>query len=207
MTPAQFVDPSVSRFKFDYEIELFRDHEADYRMRGWNLQRATFPKANVLMAAPQLKPPAVVLGVQFDYSNYDAAPPSVKLVDPFTWEPYKAKDLPTALNRQAPVQDLAAQGVMVPGGAGPQVRMFVPQPLMQWYGPEDLPFLCLPGVREYHEHPGHTGDSWELHRPLHEGRLVHLLEVIHRFGVAPIAHYNVGLLPQINGFGVSQIPE
>jgi len=26
------------------------------------------------------------------------------------------------------------------------------------------PFLCLRGVREYHEHPQHSGDSWLLYR-------------------------------------------
>lgn len=26
------------------------------------------------------------------------------------------------------------------------------------------PFLCLPGIREYHTHPSHLGDSWEGYR-------------------------------------------
>jgi hypothetical protein len=26
------------------------------------------------------------------------------------------------------------------------------------------PFLCLRGIREYHEHPQHSGDDWFLYR-------------------------------------------
>jgi hypothetical protein len=28
------------------------------------------------------------------------------------------------------------------------------------------PFLCVKGIREYHEHPQHDGDSWCLYRGL-----------------------------------------
>lgn len=191
----QFTDPYVSRAKFEREIQIFRDLEDEYRKRGWILQRAEFPNVYVLMAATHLKPVAVILGVHVDYTNYDMEAPSVHLVDPFTWEPYKAKELPTTLNRQTPAQDL------VPAGAGPeapaQFRMMAQQALMQAYGPDEIPFLCLPGVREYHSHPAHSGDSWELHRPNNEGRLVHLLDIIHRYGVAPITQYSITLVPQI----------
>lgn len=27
-----------------------------------------------------------------------------------------------------------------------------------------LPFICMAGVREFHNHPSHTGDSWENYR-------------------------------------------
>lgn len=78
--------------------------------------------------------------------------------------------------------------------------MVTDQPLMQWYGPDDTPFLCLAGVREYHEHPAHSGDSWLLHRAAGAGRFVRLLEVIDKYGVRPISGYNVELKPQISGF-------
>src|SRR5437879_5122780 len=96
---AQYVDLAVSRGKFDREIEEYRSLESTYRERGWFLLEANFPGALVLMAAPQLAPPALVTGVAFDYTNYDAQPPSVQLVNPFTSEPYLAKDLPVTLNR------------------------------------------------------------------------------------------------------------
>jgi hypothetical protein len=72
------------------------------------------------------------------------------------------------------------------------------QPFMQAYGPDEVPFLCLAGVREYHEHPGHSGDIWEFHRISGAGRLVRLLEIIHRYGVEPLQGFNVQLVPQIS---------
>ena len=70
--------------------------------------------------------------------------------------------------------------------------------VLQAYGPEEIPFLCLAGVREYHEHPAHSGDIWELHRASGAGRLVRLLEIIHRYGIEPITGMSVQLVPQFS---------
>jgi hypothetical protein len=135
------------------------------------------------------------MGVAFDYTNYDAMPPSVRLVNPFTGDPYKAKDLPTALNRSVPLpqHEIAVPGV--PGGA--KMMFAAAQQLMQAYGPDEIPFLCLAGVREYHDHPAHSGDVWELHRATGAGRLVRLLEIIHHYGIEPITGFDVQLVPQV----------
>ena len=53
---------------------------------------------------------------------------------------------------------------------------------MQANSPEDVPFLCIAGVKEYHDHPGHSGDPWEMHRSSGGGRLIRLLEVISKYG-------------------------
>jgi putative metal binding uncharacterized protein len=188
---AQYVDPAVSRAKFEREIAEYEAMEAEYRSRGWLLVRARFPDVLVVLAAPKVKPTPVVVGVAFDYTNYDAAPPSVRLVNPFTGKPYLNKELPTQLPRGLPKQEVAI-------GAG-NARMVVGQiqPLMQAHGPDEVPFFCMAGVREYHEHPAHSGDSWELHRPAGAGRLYRLLDLIHRYGIAPITGYAVDLVPQI----------
>ncbi len=199
---AQFVDPQVSRTKFDREIQEFRALEDTYRQRGWFLVGADFPVAVVVLAAPQLKPPAIVTGVAFDYTNYDAEPPSVRLVNPFTLVPFLAKDLPTNLPRSSGAMDFEVPGLP----PGSQVQLGSIQPLMQAHSPDEVPFLCLAGVREYHEHPGHSGDSWELHRPTGAGRLVRLLEIIYKYGVQPITSYGVQLVPQIR-FQQGQPPE
>jgi hypothetical protein len=190
----QFVDPAVSLAKFDQEIADFRHLEAEYRSRGWFLVEAEFPNVLVLLGTPALRPPAIVCGVRFDYTNYDARPPSVTLVDPFSGEPYTASQLPTTLNRALPGQALPLPGL--PQGGNIQVRGA--QPLMQAAAPTDVPFLCIAGVRQYHDHPGHSGDAWELHRAGGAGRLVRLVEIIHRYGVAPIRGYGVNLVPQVN---------
>jgi Predicted metal binding domain/Protein of Unknown function (DUF2604) len=188
---AQYVDPAVSLAKFDQEIAEYRDLQRDYERRGWFLIEAKFPEVFVVMATVNLRPPALLTGVHFDYANYDAEPPSVRLVDPFTRDAYAAKDLPTTLNRALPAQQLPMPGM--PG----QLQVMGAQPLMQAHTPEELPFLCIAGVREYHEHPGHTGDVWELHRASGAGKLVRLIEVIHRYGVEPVRGYGVNLVPQV----------
>lgn len=196
---AQSVDPAVSRTKFDREIQEYRTMESEYRRRGWFLVRAEFPHVLVVMAAPQLKPPAVIAGVRFDYTNYDVEPPSVRLVNPFTEEPYRARELPTKLDRAIQGDEIAMPGL--PGN----LRLRAAQPLMQAHGPQEIPFLCLAGVREYHEHPAHSGDAWELHRTTGAGRLLRLLHVIHQYGVEPIKGYGVNLVPQIT-FDVPDVP-
>lgn len=196
----QVAEPTVSRAKFEREIDELQAQERDYRRRGWILARAEFPQAVVVMAAPQLAPPAVVTGVRFDYTDYDARPPSVRLVDPFTEEPYTAERLPTQLLRG--VQPELPPGVQLPPGA--EVAA-VPQPLMQHYGEGTIPFLCLAGVREYHDHPRHRGDHWELHRTAGAGRLVRILEIIDTYGVRPI-NYDLQLALRIKGFGQVELP-
>ena len=189
----QYADPAVSRKKFEREIAEYTALADQYRARGWLLAHAEFPRVLVVLAAPKLNPAAIVMGVAFDYANYDASPPSVRIVNPFSGEPYKFKDLPTLLNRALPEQEIPLPGMP------PEAKMMATpmQPLMQAYGPDDIPFLCLAGVREYHDHPAHSGDVWELHRASGAGRLVRLLEIIHRYGIEPITGFGVQLVPQI----------
>ena len=190
----QFTDPYVSMTKFDREINEYRELSREYERRGWFLVEAQFPFIFVVMAACNVKPSPLVLGVLLDYSNYDTVPPSVRLVDPFSREPYTGSQLPTPLMRGLPIQQMQIPGL--PPNAGFQVRQA--QPLMQFHHPDDIPFLCIAGVKEYHEHPGHSGDSWELHRSSGAGRLVRILEVIHRYGVAPIQDLNVTFRTEVS---------
>jgi hypothetical protein len=197
--PELLVDPAVSRAKFEREIANYRQLEQEYIQRGWWLVRAEFPQVFVVFGAPQLKPPAVVFGALLEFTNYDLWPPSVLLVDPFTRVPYKMNELPSPLPRAM---------LPVPGegeGSGMPVEVQV-QTLMQAYNEEDVPFLCLPGVREYHEHPAHTGDPWLRHRRSGEGTLHFLLEQLYRYGVQPINRYGVQLQVRITGFAQEEVP-
>jgi hypothetical protein len=158
---------------------------------------AAFPIVMVVMVARQLPVPAVVTGVRFDFTNYDMEPPSVRLINPFSGIPYKASELPVRLDRLVP-------GVVSPAIAiGPQAIQMTPvQPYMQWYGPDDIPFLCMPGVYEYHQHPAHSGDPWEIHRPEGAGSLVRILDIVYKYGIAPIDDLLIQLqfTPQVQGF-------
>jgi hypothetical protein len=202
MDVPQYADETVSRKKFEREIAEFRKLRREYHQRGWFLVQAVYPHVLVLMASRKLQPSAIVTGVAFDYTNYDAAPPSVHLVNPFTEAPYKSSELPTQLLRALPEQQLQFAGA--PAGA-PAFAVQAAQPLMQAISPEDVPFLCLAGVREYHDHPAHSGDVWDLHRASGAGRLVRLLDVIHRYGVEPIAAWGVQMMPKVT-FHLGQPP-
>ena len=220
MSEPQFADPAVSRRKFDREIAEFRSQADEYRRRGWLLAEAAFPHALVILATAKTQPISILCGVWFDYSNYDAAPPSVRLVHPLTREPYKWSKVPTRLPRMpAPpaageaalalppgvvqalppgVAQALAQGVAQALAQGvAQAQLVVPIPLMQAHGDDDIPFLCLAGVREYHEHPAHSGDHWLSHRTSGAGRLVRLLEVISKYGLETIHGFEVQMAPKI----------
>jgi Predicted metal binding domain len=203
--PEQYVEPAVSQAKFDREITEYRALEGEYLLRGWVMTYASFPLVRVMMCAAQLKPPAVIVEVEFDFTNYDAEPPSVTLVEPFTHRPYGADELPTILKRTVGASAGPAP-LGLPDGAILNIQ--AQQPLMQPPNdPDGLPFLCIAGVREYHEHPAHSGDLWELHRESGAGRLARLLEVIHKYGVEPISDYQIQLALSVSGFIQSSFPE
>ncbi len=101
-----------------------------------------------------------------------------------------------------------AQVLLPPGVAQAlaQAQLVVPQPLMQGYGGDDIPFLCMAGVREYHEHPAHSGDHWESYRTSGAGRLVRLVDTISKYGLEPIKGFEVQMVPKV-GFLLGVPPE
>lgn len=226
------VHPQVARAKYDREIAPLARDAARYRSLGVFLLAAERPTVLVGFAAPKLKPAPFIFAMQVDYTDYDLQAPSVRFVDPFTSVPYKASELPTKMLRTVgspsvaeipvppglpgPLAAAAPPGgnVAGAGGAASPALSFAgftitqQQPLLQDYGPDEIPFLCLPGVREYHEHPGHSGDPWELHRLTGAGShggagsLVRLVEVVRTYAVAPVAGWTVSLAPQVAlGYG------
>ena len=200
------VDPAISRIKFERELAQYRAIEDEHLRRGWWVLSAEFPQLFIVFASPRLKPPAVIFGAILDFTNYDFWPPSVTLVNPFTREPYRQKELPTFMKRRTlrPIPPAVAAIAQSQGQEVPQLES--DDPLLQWYSPDDVPFLCVPGVREYHNHPGHSGDSWLLHRGTGTGTLFFVLDVLYRYGVQPIDGYNIQMIPRI-GFNESVVPE
>jgi hypothetical protein len=186
------VDPRVSRVKFEREVALYRGLERDYVRRGWWMLRADFPEVLILFGTDKLRPPAVVFGALIDFTNYDLWPPSVTLVHPFTAEPYKFKELPSQLPRRLPSPPQVHSDTHPTNGTGPtqptdvQSQGITVQAMMQAFSEDHIPFLCLAGVREYHNNPGHTGDSWFLHRGTGAGTLNSLLEQLYKYGVKPM---------------------
>ena len=181
-------DPAVSRAKFEREVAEYRRLEQDHLRRGWMLLKAEYPKAFVVFANPAMSPPAVIFGALLDFTNYDLWSPSVTLVNPFTREPYKARELPVHFLRRPPAAEIPPQVMAMMEQGVPFEQLMRPTRLLVWYAPDDVPFVCLPGIREYHEHPGHSGDSWLLHRGRGEGTLFFILDQLYRYGVQPITY-------------------
>jgi hypothetical protein len=184
---SQFVAPAVSRAKFDQEVAIFRSREDAQRARGVLLLKAEFPYVIIAFAAPRVRPMPLAFAVRIDFTNYDVEPPSIQFVDPLSGTPLRAKEVMASFVRQL-------KPGTPPGPNGEPAVQPENQGLLVHYGPEDYPFLCLPGVYEYHNHAAHTGDEWLLHRGLGEGRLGFLVDNLHKYGVQGMA----GFVPQVH---------
>jgi hypothetical protein len=155
------VDPEVTRLKFERELELWRENEETYRCRGWILLGRGELDVDIgflgrLPLGPQPMP-AMSASVRIDFTNYDLWPPSVEFIDPFTGE-YAAP----------PVQAL------VDSDEGPMNLVVHSHP------ETNRAFFCVAGIRQYHDHPQHSGDSWLLHRHRGEGSLATICDRIWR---------------------------
>jgi hypothetical protein len=192
-----YTDPAVVRRKVEREIASYFARQDHYRARGiWVLQY-DFPKLLVAFVAPKFKPhPIAAFGVLVDMSNYDVEPPSLQFVNPFTREPLAFNDVPTRLVR------LRLENVEAPLPLGAELLPGVQQGYMHQVQHEDAllqgsdqepPFMCLQGVREYHQNPAHTGDPWWLYRSRGAGSLLRLLDVISRFGTEPMREQQLKL--------------
>lgn len=138
--------------------------------------------------APRITPPVVAFGVSLDFTNYDVWPPSVQIVHPFTGEPYKIEQIPTPFPRL--VTNEANQPTYVT--------------LAQAYEPGEVPFICLPGVREYHQHPLHTGDQWLLIRNTPAGTVSSVLEPLYEYGSSVLIAINYEV--KLKFLGLQQKP-
>jgi hypothetical protein len=146
------VDPEVTRLKLERELELWQENAESYLRRGWLLIRRRDLEVDVgFLARLPLGPqtvPIMPACVRLDYTNYDVWAPSVEFIDPFTGE-FVTPLVPA----------------VVPTDEGPRNLLVGSHP------DTNRPFLCVPGVRQYHDHPQHSGDSWLLHRSSREGSL------------------------------------
>lgn len=194
------VDPAVSRVKFDRELDQLRGVASERRAQGWWLLDASFPDVLVAFVSPIVRPAPVLFGALINFANYDLWAPSVVIVDPFTNRPYLRRELAAlGLLFQRRIEQPAVE---VPGLGMMQAN--AAQDLLLSHSPDDVPFLCVPGVREYHNHPAHTGDSWLLHKGRGEGTLHFLLETISKYGAEPVRGYQLGF--NVSGFARGEPP-
>lgn len=173
------VDPAVSRVKFEREVALYRENSDDYIARGWWMVKAEFPQVLVIFGKPVVAPTLAPFGALVDFSNYDAWPPSVQLVNPFTQVPFKANEVPMPPLPRRRNKD------------NPQLPQY--EHLLQSESAEAIPFICAPGIREYHENPAHSGDSWFTHRKRGEGTLYFILDLLSTYGIGAVTGFSLNI--------------
>ena len=193
----QVVDPAVSQQKFDKELQIFIENQDFQRRRGVLLLKAEFPNIYLAFAAPRLSPSAIVFAVKVNFDNYDLEPLSLTFVNPFTHQPASLQEIHTPFLRKL---------------TNPQGHL-EPQALLQ-AEENGVPFLCLPGTREYHNHPSHTGDPWLLHRNLGgEGTLGFLIDKLYEYGITAVQAYRVQVQVLVDanslqlGFNAANLPQ
>lgn len=179
----QQVDPAVSIKKFERELNTFKQVEEYNRQRGVILVDVEFPAIRLAFYAYRIRPLVLAFAIKLTFINYDLEPPSLKFIDLLTYEELIRPALPIQLLRQQrnPVAD------QQPG----MVNIIPPLDLIQAHSPRLIPFICLPGLREYHEHPAHSNDPWLAHRGKGEGSLGFIIDQLHKYGTEPIN----GILP------------
>ena len=155
------VPREVSRAKLGRELADWHSNAELYRRRGWLLLGAHDLDVHVAFVAPvavgEMSLPVITTAIRLNFDNYDLWPPSLTFIDPMTGQPA----LPVV---SAPERDQHGE----------------PRNVLLGHPITKLPFLCLPGLREYHSHPQHSGDDWLLHRTSGQGRLAVICDRVWR---------------------------
>jgi hypothetical protein len=176
------VDPAVSTAKLDQQLTDWEANAETYRQRGWLLldHRGLELDIGFMSRLPIGSPaglPAIPLCVRINFDNYDIWAPSVILIDAMTREPIA----------EAPFKalDFRPQGRPLRPGELPENSLIGPHPI------HDRVFLCKRGVREYHDHPEHTGDDWLLYRGQGLGTLSAICTMLWRLVARNISGFDV----------------
>lgn len=185
----QVVQPEVTRAKFDSEMNKFCHLENENRKRGIICLKSEFPVVELAFTAHILKPPAIVFAVSIDFTNYDIEPPSIVFIDAFTRMPVTTNEV------HAKFIKTILGNVQI--GPGQFIQANISQNILVGE-PNERPFICLPGVREYHNHPQHTGNSWLLSRTKGEGDLAFLIDQLYYNSIPQIKGFNVNFTVGIN---------
>lgn len=174
----QYADPEVTKIKFNKEIQEFSQNEDEYRKMGILCIGIEDYSIRLIFAIPHLKPQPIAFTVNIDFTNWDVEPPSIKLIDPFSGKLLCRNSVPIQF-LQWNKESNSLQPILV--------------------GSEE-PFFCIPGVKEYHQHPAHSGDSWLIHRNKGEGKLSTLINQLYRHSIAQSGNYTFNITintPQI----------
>jgi len=176
---------AVSREKLNRELAEWEQNRDLYAQRGWLLLGAddVWVEIAILQKVGNTAWPVVGACVGLDYRNYDLEPPSLTFIDPLTRTPVDPAFKPHQLE-------------------GQQLRLLVPGE----HPSTKRPFLCLPGIWEYHSHPEHDGDSWLAgHRAMGAGRLANIANHLWsttRIAFTPEIQINAKFTPVLDAVAV-----
>jgi len=180
----QYVSPNVSKKKFDQEIDLLNGSMDIQRKRGIIVLKIEYPNVFIAFSVVKLKPVPIAFAVQINFDNYDFEPLSVTFVNPFTLKP---------------VCDIKEIGCQFPRPIPNSSQLTTL--LQQDEGRP--PFICLPGFREYHNHPFHNGDAWLLHKDIGgEGTLGYIIDKLYEYGISSIASFYAQVQVPVNMIGM-----
>ncbi len=168
----QVTDEKVTREKFAKELEEFRSVEDIYRTKGIICTKVSYPDVYFAFGTPKLSLSILAFAVRINFTNYDFEPPSVVFVNPFTHELVR--------------RDQIKMSFIQAGLSNPLQAM----DLLQGRG-DMIPFFCIPGTREYHNHHAHSGDSWFLYRTKGEGTLLFLIDQLYNHSIKCLKDYQV----------------
>lgn len=181
----RLVPDELSRERLARELDDWAANTDLYRQRGWLLLSQDLDELTVDVGF--LAPVAfgdrhldvMTTCIRLRYDNYDLWPPSLRFIDPRT-----------GTLTMPPVQAVDRVGT-----DSEEVR----NALLD-HPTEGVPFLCLPGIREYHSHPQHSGDDWLLHRERGDGKLAVICDRVWRRMARNVLGVQVNLA-SIRGIG------
>lgn len=198
----QFTDERVTRIKFERQLDDFEKFESEYRKEGIIALNIEFPYFEFAFIAKELlfqinnpsiapdktlyihKPiPSCLFSVKIDYSNYDTVPPSITVINLFTSKIernvfYAPHIAPNQQNKSSLIDEKFKS---------------INQNILLEDNRKQL-FFCLRGIKEYHEHPQHNGDSWFLYRLEGKGDILNILDQLQLYS---ISNYNKMLSQQL----------
>lgn len=193
-----FVNSRVTKLKWTAELKDFKSNEQNWRQLGVFLIKEDFPNLEFIFTVVKTHPRAIAYAVRINFENYDVDPPSVKFIDPVSGVNLKRVEVPFNFWKNQ-----LKEGID-PDKATPD--QYQPFDILQGTA-EMEPFICIPGIREYHHHPRHTGDSWLLYRGRGEGKLGFILDQLYSHSIIYISGFSVSMVVGFNVLQPHQIPK
>lgn len=132
--------PEVSRERFTEAVQALSTNRDLLIDRNWLVMRAEYPRFTLAVGHRKTGKLRVL---DFDFTDWNDTPPSLRMVDAETGEELPGKLWPTGTAHWHQSGWISAGGIVT-----------------------TQPFLCMTGILEYHTHHQHQGDHWENYRDL-----------------------------------------